>query len=160
MVIGWELGRGKVDGLQFWLQASSSETATCSIPVSWVWAIRNQWLWAMLTLSMLGRREIIKEIPVLMRLPCSLGPQHSLNWVNGCNRGKYCRRKRQWWLCKWVGLAEGLAKQVSPHCQFKHFAPVFSFFYCTHMSSIGYQVFLFYHLIKPTCTIWITHNLM
>ena len=49
-------------GLPFWAQVSSSETATCNIPILIVWAKRNQWLWALLSLSMLwGSRKRLKQ---------------------------------------------------------------------------------------------------
>ena len=47
-------------GLPFWLKASSSEATTCITQIQWVWAIRNQWLWALLFPPMLclGRERL------------------------------------------------------------------------------------------------------
>ena len=53
---------GGVDGLALWSLVSSSEAATSVMPIFWVWAIRNQWLWAHLSPSMLreSRERSIK----------------------------------------------------------------------------------------------------
>ena len=52
-----------VDGLPFWLLVLSSEAATSDMPILWVWAMRNQWLWAHLSPSMLqeSRERSIKH---------------------------------------------------------------------------------------------------
>ena len=53
---------GGLDGLPFQMQAYWSEKTTCNTPVFWGWAIRNQWLRALLSLSLLwGRRERLKQ---------------------------------------------------------------------------------------------------
>ena len=40
----------------------SSGTASCNISICWVWVIMNQWLWALLSLSMLkGGRQKSKQ---------------------------------------------------------------------------------------------------
>ena len=43
---------GRVDGLPFWLLVLSSEAALIDMSVLWVSAMRNQGLWAYLSLSM------------------------------------------------------------------------------------------------------------
>ena len=52
------MGESGLDGLPFWLQASSSKTTTCNTLISWAGAIRNQWWWALCYLSIL---RVIKE---------------------------------------------------------------------------------------------------
>ena len=50
-----DMGKGGVECLPFWLQASSSRAATWCF---WVWAIGNLRLWALLSLFILqGNRE-------------------------------------------------------------------------------------------------------
>ena len=52
----------RLDGLPFQMQAYWSEKTTCNTRIFWVWAIRNQWLRALLSLSLLwGRRERLKQ---------------------------------------------------------------------------------------------------
>ena len=52
-----------VDGLSFWLLVLSSEAARSDMPMFWVWPMRNQWLWAHFSLSMLreSRERSIKR---------------------------------------------------------------------------------------------------
>ena len=84
--------QGVLDGLPFQLQASSSEIATCNTPILLAWTIRNQWLLALLSLSILwGRREKWK-LSDLTRLPGYLVLWRSLNWLNGCGRENFF-----WW---------------------------------------------------------------
>ena len=52
---------------------------TCNAAVFWVSAINNQWLSA----HTLRKKEEIKIVSVLTRLPSSLVPWHNLNWRNG-----------------------------------------------------------------------------
>ena len=54
---------GGVDGLPFWSLVSSSEATASDMPIFWVWAMRNQWLWAHLSPSMLreSRERSIKH---------------------------------------------------------------------------------------------------
>ena len=54
---------GGVNGLPFWSLVSSSEAATSDMPIFWVWVMRNQWLWAHLSLSILreSRESSIKH---------------------------------------------------------------------------------------------------
>ena len=47
------MGEDGLDRLSFLLQESSSETTTCNTPIFWAWGIRNQWLLALLSLSIL-----------------------------------------------------------------------------------------------------------
>ena len=47
---------GGVDGLPFLSLVSTSEVAISNMPIFWVWAMRNQWLWAHLSLYMLQER--------------------------------------------------------------------------------------------------------
>ena len=37
----------------FWSQIASLDPTTCNIPIFCAWAKKNQWLWALLSLSML-----------------------------------------------------------------------------------------------------------
>ena len=55
-----------------------------------VWPIPNQWLWALLSLSITvipahpwGKQSEIKIVSVHTILICSLGSWHSLNWLFG-----------------------------------------------------------------------------
>ena len=87
-----------VDILPFWSLVSSSETATSDMPIFWVWAKRNQWLWAHLYPSMLweSRERSIKHQSSWNSLTHSLGPWRSLNWWNGWERG--WDSYYEWWL--------------------------------------------------------------
>ena len=58
---GYEgMREGRLNGLPFQLQAFSSETATCNIPIFLAWAIKNQWYHCyLLSVSILwGRRDM------------------------------------------------------------------------------------------------------
>ena len=74
----WE----KLDGLPFQLQISSSETTTCNTPFFGVWVIRNQWLWALLSMFILWRKREWLKLSFLTRLHSSLVPWRSLNRLN------------------------------------------------------------------------------
>ena len=65
---------GGVDSLPFWSLVSSSEATTSDMPIFWVWAMRNQWLWAHLSPSMLweSRKRSIK---------CQSSPNFLTDWV-------------------------------------------------------------------------------
>ena len=54
---------GGVNGLSFWSLESSSEASTSDMLIFWVWAMRNQWLWAHLSPSMLreSRERSVKR---------------------------------------------------------------------------------------------------
>ena len=53
---------GGLDGLPFQMQAYWPEKTTCNTPILWAWAIRNQWLRALLSLFLLwGRWERLKQ---------------------------------------------------------------------------------------------------
>ena len=76
--------QGVLDSLLFQLQASSSENTTCNTPILWAWTVRNQWLLALLLLSILwGRREKLKQCQTSQD---SLVLWRSLNWLNGWGR--------------------------------------------------------------------------
>lgn len=46
----------------FWSQIASLDPTTCNIPIFCAWAKKNQWLWALLSLSMLqGRKERLNQ---------------------------------------------------------------------------------------------------
>ena len=63
MTVGWGIMRKDVlDGFPFRWQASLSETTTYNTPIFWDWAIRYQWMWAPLSLSIFwGRKERTKR---------------------------------------------------------------------------------------------------
>ena len=55
---------GGVDGLPFWSLVSSSEASTSDMPIFWVWAKRNQRLWALrVQESRESRERSIKHQP-------------------------------------------------------------------------------------------------
>ena len=56
------MGESGLDDLPFWWQGSSSDTTSYNTSVFWDWVIRNQWLWALLFLSILwGKKERLKQ---------------------------------------------------------------------------------------------------
>ena len=72
---------GRLDGLPFQLQTSSSETTTCNTIILWAWVIRNQWLWALLSLSIHWEKR--ERSKILTRLHSCFVLWRSLNWLNG-----------------------------------------------------------------------------
>ena len=74
------MGKDEVYGLPLWSQISSSEVAILNIPISGVWAIRHQSLWALLSLStLLGRRERDQSSASPHKTPSRTRP---LKWGN------------------------------------------------------------------------------
>ena len=67
------------------IASNSSEITTRHTPIFWTWAIGNQGLWTLLSLSTTNKGEI-KSASVLTRLTSSLVPWCSLNWLNGWGR--------------------------------------------------------------------------
>ena len=82
-----DIRKGVLDILPFPLQVSSSGTTTYNTQIFWAWAIRNQWLWAVLSLSIVWeRRERLKQCqsPQDSLAPCSLSAAW-LNWLDWLN---------------------------------------------------------------------------
>ena len=97
----WESG---LDGLPFQLQAYLSETCASNTPIFSTWAIRSQWLWSLLSLSIFWvKRWEIKTVSFLTRLLNFLVPWRSVNWFNGWSReiflveiiGKFAQKNKE-----------------------------------------------------------------
>ena len=86
MVIGWRHGRELSGWFEIMITSINPQTGTCSIPILWVWGIRNQRMWVLLSQSML-QGSSAKAVLFLARLLCSWGSWCSLYLLNGWSTG-------------------------------------------------------------------------